>query len=125
MESIENREHDQFGFYRNQLFLKLENQKLKSKLRQTRRREKKWEKMATDFPRALNKKLGSRTYKGIPNKWRSNFWFFRLDPISTKNNYERKHLDLETLYQIGKYDQAVVRQIHLDVARESLSLYID
>ena len=98
--------------------MKLETQKLKSKLRQTKRREKKWEKMASDFPRAMNKKLGSRTYKGIPNKWRSNFWFFRLDPVGTKVNYERKQLDLESLYEIGKCDAAVVRQVHLDVARK-------
>ena len=58
------------------------------------------------------------TYKGIPNKWRSNFWFFRLDPVGTKVNYERKQLDLESLYVIGKCDAAVVRQVHLDVARK-------
>ena len=64
LESIENRETDQFGFYRNPRFLKFEAQKLKSKSRQTKRREKKWEKMAKDFPKAMNKKLKSRTYKG-------------------------------------------------------------
>lgn len=64
LESIENRETDQFGFYRNPRFLKFETQKLKSKSRQTKRREKKWEKMAKDFPKAMNKKLKSRTYKG-------------------------------------------------------------
>ena len=40
LESIENRETDQFGFYRNPRFLKFETQKLKSKSRQTKRREK-------------------------------------------------------------------------------------
>ena len=64
LESIENRETDQFGFYRNPRFLKFETQKLKSKSRQIKRREKKWEKMAKDFPKAMNKKLKSRTYKG-------------------------------------------------------------
>ena len=63
LESIENRETDQFGFYRNPRFLKFETQKLKSKSRQIKRREKKWEKMAKDFPKAMNKKLKSRTYK--------------------------------------------------------------
>ena len=65
LESIENRETDQFGFYRNPRFLKFETQKLKSKSRQIKRREKKWEKMAKDFPKAMNKKLKSRTYKGF------------------------------------------------------------
>merc|ERR1712131_581675 len=41
LESIENRETDQFGFYRNPRFLKFETQKLKSKSRQTKRKKKK------------------------------------------------------------------------------------
>jgi len=117
LESIENRETDQFGFYRNPRFLKFETQKLKSKSRQTKRREKKWEKMAKDFPKAMNKKLKSRTYKGIPNRWRSAFWFYILDPVAMKTIYERKGLNYYGLYDIGKMDQAVVRQVHLDVAR--------
>ena len=34
-----------------------------------------------------------------------------------KTIYERKGLNYYGLYDIGKLDQAVVRQVHLDVAR--------
>lgn len=56
-------------------------------------------------------------FSGIPNRWRSAFWFYILDPVAMKTIYERKGLNYYGLYDIGKLDQAVVRQVHLDVAR--------
>ena len=57
------------------------------------------------------------SFLGIPNRWRSAFWFYILDPVAMKTIYERKGLNYYGLYDIGKLDQAVVRQVHLDVAR--------
>ena len=94
LESIENRETDQFGFYRNPRFLKFETQKLKSKSRQTKRREKKWEKMAKDFPKAMNKKLKSRTYKG----YFYNPWTTLFHPFSTKKKtFQESRIDGDLL----------------------------
>ena len=94
LESIENRETDQFGFYRNPRFLKFETQKLKSKSRQIKRREKKWEKMAKDFPKAMNKKLKSRTYKG----YFYNPWTTLFHPFSTKKKtFQESRIDGDLL----------------------------
>ena len=96
LESIENRETDQFGFYRNPRFLKFETQKLKSKSRQIKRREKKWEKMAKDFPKAMNKKLKSRTYKG----YFYNPWTTLFHPFSTKKKLFRNPESMEICFLV-------------------------
>jgi len=106
---------DQFGFLHSRSFILLERKYLQSVKRTVRRREKKWSKMLQNVPRALQKKMPNRVYKGVPNSARATLWktLLKVDQFRQKN----ADAQFATLYKNAQMDAAVVRQIDLDVAR--------
>ena len=98
---------DQFGFLHSRSFILLERKYLQSVKRTVRRREKKWSKMLQNVPRALQKKMPNRVYKGVPNSARATLWktLLKVDQFRQKNSdvqftslYKNAQM-FETLYK--------------------------
>lgn len=90
---------DQFGFVQSAAFIALERKYLKGVNRTVKRRAKKWEKMFNNYPRARQKKLPNRVYKGVPKNMRARLWDALLDVDAVRDTYVSKNIDYLTLYK--------------------------